>query len=83
MHASCKSLKADSRVGWANNFLNVLEFFYFLKKKAIQFLLSFNLYFQQKEPQSCQFATYRRKALIEFLTSQTGQMAFAIFKVIR
>ena len=53
-----------------------------LKKKTIQFPLSFNLYFQQKEPQSCQFATYRRNALFEFLTSQTGQMTFTIFKVI-
>ena len=53
-----------------------------LKKKTIQFPLSFSLYFQQKEPQICQFATYRRNALFEFLTSQTGQMAFPIFKVI-
>ena len=54
-----------------------------LKKKTIQFSLSFNLYFQQKkEPQSCQFATYWQNALFEFLTSQTGQMAFPIFKVI-
>ena len=32
--------------------------------------------------QSCQFATYRQNALFEFLKSQTGQMAFPIFKVI-
>ena len=36
----------------------------------------------KKESQSCQFATYRRNALLEFLTSQTRDMAFAIFKVI-
>ena len=36
----------------------------------------------KKEPESCQFATDRRNALFEFLTSQTGQMAFPIFKVI-
>ena len=51
-------------------FLNVLEV---KKKKTIQFPLSFNLYFQQKKPQSCQFVTYRRNALFELLTSQTGQ----------
>ena len=52
-----------------------------LKKKTIQFLLLFNLYIQQKkETQSCQFASYRRNAL--FLTSETGQMTFTIFKVI-
>ena len=34
-----------------------------------------SLFSTKKEPQSCQFATYRRNALFEFLTSQTGQMA--------
>ena len=53
-----------------------------LKKKTIDFPLSVNLYFQLKRAQSCQFATYRRNDLFEFLTSQTGQMAFPIFKVI-
>ena len=38
--------------------------------------------FNKKEPQNCQFATYRRNALFDFLTSQTGQMAFPTFKVI-
>ena len=42
----------------------------------MQFPLFFNLYFQKKQPQSCQFATYRRNALFEFLTSKTGQIAF-------
>ena len=51
-----------------------------LKEKTIQFPFSLNLYFQQ--PQSCQFATYQRNVLFEFLTSQTGQMSFPIFKVI-
>ena len=73
--------KADSRLEWANNFLMFWSIFS-LKKKTFQFPLSFNLYFQQKEPQSCQFATYRRNALFEFLMSQTGQMAFPIFEVI-
>ena len=37
-------LKADSRIGWPNKVLNVLEFFIFsLKKKTIQFPLSFNV----------------------------------------
>ena len=54
-----------------------------LKNKTIQFPLSFNLYLKKKkQPQSCQFATYWQNALFEFLTSQTGEMAFPIFKVI-
>ena len=54
-----------------------------LKKRTRQFPLSLNLYFQQKRaPKSCQFVTYRRNALFEFLTSQTGQMTFPVFKVI-
>ena len=44
------------------------------------FVLS--LFSNKKWPQSCQFATYRRNGLFEFSTSQTGQMAFPIFKVI-
>ena len=74
-------LKAGSRLGWPNIF-KCFRVIFSLKKKIIQFPLSFILYLQKKEPQSCQFATYRRNALFEFLTSQTGQMAFLIFKVI-
>ena len=48
----------------------------------MQFPLSFNLYFQQKKTQSCQFDTYRRNSLFEFLTSQAGQIAFPVFKVV-
>ena len=58
-----------------------LRLIFSLKKQTAQFLLSFNL-FSKEEPQSCQFVTYRRNALFEFLTSQTGQMTFPIFKVI-
>ena len=57
-------------------FFKCFRVMFSLKKKTIQFPLSFNLYFQQKEPQSCQFATYKRNALFGLLTSQTGQMAF-------
>ena len=42
-----------------------------LKKKAVQFPLSFNLYFEQKRAPNLPIATYRRNALFEFLTSQT------------
>ena len=38
--------------------------------------------FNKKEPQICQFVTYRQNALFEFLTSQTEKMVFPIFKVI-
>ena len=37
--------------------------------------------FNEKESRTCQFAAYRQNALFEVLTSQTGQMAFPIFKV--
>ena len=40
----------------------------------------FNLYFQQKEPQSCQFATYRRNALFEVLTSQKEKLLLLLSK---
>ena len=52
-----------------------------LKKRIIQFPLSI-FFYNKKEPQSCQFATYRRNALFEFLTSQTGEMTLPVFKVI-
>ena len=77
-----KSLFKDALLG--SDDLTIFQCFrviFSLKKKTIQFPLLFNLYFQQKKPQSCQFATYRRNALFEFLTSQTGEMAFPIFKV--
>ena len=63
-------------------FLNVLELFYPLKRKLSKFRFRTIIIFNKKEPQSCQFATYRKNALFEFLTSQTGPMAFPIFKVI-
>ena len=59
-------LRADSWVGWPNN------------NYCFHSIFSFN----KKESLSCQFATYQRNALFEFLTSQTGQMAFSVFKVI-
>ena len=58
------------------------RFIFSLKKKTIQFPFLFNIYFQQKIAPKFQFATYRRNALFEVLASQTGQMAFPIFKVI-
>ena len=70
-------LKADSRLRWPN----VLEFIFPWKRKVFNFCFRSIFIFNKKEPQSCQFATYRRKALFDFLTSQTGQMAFQIFKV--
>ena len=63
-------------------FFRCFRVIFSLKRKTIHFPISFSLYFQQKDPQSCQFATYQRNALFEFLTSQTGQMDFTIFKVI-
>ena len=40
-------LKADSRLGWPNNF-ECFRVDFSLKRKTIQFSLWFNLYFQQK-----------------------------------
>ena len=55
---------------------------FFSLRKLFNFRFRPIFTFNKKEPQSGQFATYRRNALFEFLTSQTGQMAFPIFKVI-
>ena len=56
---------------------------YFLLKKENYSISTFDQsLFQQKKPQSCQFATYQRNVLLEFLTSQTGKMAFPIFQLI-
>ena len=53
---------------------------FFLKNKTIQFPLSSIFNFNKNESQSCQFVIYQRNALFEFLTSQTEEMAFPIFK---
>ena len=75
-------LKVGSRVGWPNNFLNVLQLLSPLKRKLSNFFLRSIFIFNKKESRSCQFATYRRKTQFEFLASQTGRIAFTIFKVI-
>ena len=66
----------SGRMTW--QFLNTLESFSSEKTNFSTFVFLFN----KKEPQSRQFASYWRKALFEFLTSQTDKMAFMIFKVI-
>ena len=76
LHDVQYKIKFENCVKDKNNFfakgglsddLIIFKFFrvYFsLKKKTLQFPLSFNLYFQKKkEPHSCHFATYRRNAL--------------------
>ena len=70
----------SGRMTW--QFLNTLELFSPSKSKLSSFCFRLIFIFNKKEPQSCQFATYWRKALFEFLTSQTGEMAFIIFNVI-
>ena len=72
-------LKADSRVGWPNIFLNVLELFSLLKRKLSNFRFRSIFIFNKKEPQSCQFATYWRNPLLEFLTSQNRTNDFYSF----
>ena len=76
------SLKADSRFGWPNNFYMFWSIFLLKKRKLPSFRFRSTFIFYKKEPQTCQFATYRRNALFEFLTPQTRQMDFPIFKVI-
>ena len=53
-----------------------------IKKKSIQFSLSFNLYFQQKNSTKVVNSPLTDETLFAFLTSKTGQIAFPIFKVI-
>ena len=64
-------LKADSRLGWPDIFKSFRVIFS-LKKKTIQFLLSFNLFFQQKSPRVGSLPL-TNETLFEFLTSQTGK----------
>ena len=52
------------------------------KRKLSNFRFRSIFIFNKKEAQSCLFATYRRNALFVFLTSETGEIAFPIFKVI-
>ena len=59
-----------------------LRVIFSLKRKLFNFRFRLIFVFNKKEPRSCQFATYRRNALFEFLTSQPGQVAFPISKVI-
>ena len=63
-------------------FLNVLELSSPYKSKLSNFRFCLIFIFNKKNLQGCEFATYWRKALFEFLTSQTGEMAFIIFNVI-
>ena len=62
------------------------ELFFVLKKENYPISPFVKSLFSTKKSQepkkSCQFATLRQNALFEFLTSQTGQKAFTIFKVI-
>ena len=80
----CKAfaLKADSRIAWPNNFEMFQSYFLLKKRKPSNCRFRSIFIVNKKEPQWCQFATYQRNALFEFLTPQTGQMAFPIFKVI-
>ena len=54
---------------------------FLIKKENYRISAFVQSLFSTKKTQSCQFATYRRNALFEFLTSNAGQMAFPIFKV--
>ena len=53
-----------------------------LKLKTVQIPLSFSLYFQQKRAPKLPICHFPTKRSVEFLMSQTGQLAFPIFKVI-
>ena len=61
---------------------DIFSYFLLKKRKLSNFRFRSIFIFNKKERQSYQFATYQRKALFEFLTSQTGEMAFTVFNVI-
>ena len=44
-----------------------------VKKQTIQFLYSFNLYFQQKKASKLSIIHMLMKSSVEFMTSQTGK----------
>ena len=46
--------------------------YFSLKRKLSNFCFRSTFIFNKKEPQSCQFATYRQNALFEFFMPQTG-----------
>ena len=60
--------------------LTVLNCFRVKKSKLSNFRFHLIFIFNKKEPQSSSFATYWRKALFEFLTSQKGKMVFYNFQ---
>ena len=67
-------LKEDSRLGWPNNFY-FLRVILSLKKKAIQFSPSFNLYFQQKrasELSMCHLPTKRSVWVFDVTNRASG-----------
>ena len=70
----------SGRMTW--QFLNALDIFSSYKSNLSNFCFQSIFICNKKEPQSCQFVTYWRKALSEFLTSQIGEMTFIIFNVI-
>ena len=70
----------SGRMTW--QFINVLELYSSYKRKLSNFRFRSIFIFNKKEAQSCQFGSYWWKAQFEVLTSQTGQMAFTVFKFI-
>ena len=77
-----KSLKGGLSGRMTLQFFKCFRVIFSLKMKLSNFRFQSIFISNKKEPQSCQFATYEQNALFEFLTSQTGQMAFTVFKVI-
>ena len=66
-------LKADSRVGWTNNF-KCFRVIFSLKKKTTQFPISFNLYFHQKRAPKlpiCHLST-KRSVWVYDVTNRTN-----------
>ena len=63
-------------------FLKCFGVIFSSKSKYPIFAFIQSLFSTKMSSKSCQFGTYQRKVLFEFLTSQTGQVAFIIFKII-
>ena len=76
------SIKGGLSGRMTQQFLNVLQLFSLWKRKLSNFRFCSIFIINKKEPESCQFATYRRNALFELLTSQKGKIDFPVFKVI-
>ena len=72
-----KSLKGGLSGRMTLQFFKCFRVIFSLKMKLSNFRFQSIFISNKKEPQSCQFATYKQNALFEFLTSQTWLLQFS------